>query len=154
MKIVLRNIDELHPYENNPRNNSRAVDYVAKSIKEFKFKVPILLDKNDCIIGGHTRYLAAKKLKLKKVPCITADDMTEQQVKAFRLIDNQVASFASWDEAKLELELESIGLDMSEYGFTLGKMLQNSSEEINVADFDDEAFNTECPFCGFRFNRE
>lgn len=153
MRIKQRNIADLRPYENNPRNNARAVDYVAKSIESFGFKVPIILDKKDVIIAGHTRYLAAKQLGLEKVPCICADKLTEEQVNAFRLIDNQIASFASWDEAKLELELEGIGIDMSEFGFDLGRELHNSSEEINVADFDDEAFDTECPYCGFRFNR-
>lgn len=152
--IVYKKISLLVPYENNPRNNKKGVDAVAASIRDFGFKVPIIVDGNNVIVAGHTRALAAKKLGIDEVPCIVANDLDEEQLKAFRLIDNQVATFAQWDEEKLDLELEKIGIDMSEYGFTIGKSLKNSSEEINVADFDDENFDTECPYCGFRFNRE
>lgn len=152
--IIYKKLNTLVPYENNPRNNKKGVDAVAASIRDFGFKVPVIIDKWNVIVAGHTRVLAAKKLGLVEVPCIVADDLDEEQLRAFRLIDNQVATFAQWDEEKLDLELEKIGIDMSEYGFTIGRALKNSSEEINVADFDDENFDTECPYCGFRFNRE
>lgn len=77
MDIVSLKLSELHPYENNPRQNDDAVDAVAASIKEFGFKVPIVVDKNNVIVAGHTRYKAAKKLKLKTVPCVVADDLSE-----------------------------------------------------------------------------
>lgn len=152
--IIYKKLDLLVPYANNPRNNKKGVDAVAASIRDFGFKVPVIIDKWNVIVAGHTRVLAAKKLGLDEVPCIIADDLDEEQLRAFRLIDNQVATFSQWDEEKLDLELEKIGIDMSEYGFTIGRSLKNSSEEINVADFDDENFDTECPYCGFRFNRE
>ena len=118
IQIVYKKIDELIPYINNPRVNDTAVDYVAASIKEFGFKNPIIIDKTNTIICGHTRLLSAQKLKIEEVPCIYADDLSEQQIKAFRLADNKTAEFATWDLEKLEIELESIGdLEMVEFGF-------------------------------------
>lgn len=102
MKIEELKIEDIVPYENNPRNNDEAVPAVAKSIEEFGFKVPIVIDKNNVIIAGHTRLRAAESLGLKKVPCIRADDLTEEQVKAFRLADNKTAELAFWDFTKLD----------------------------------------------------
>ena len=117
MQIIEKKLSELKPYENNPRINDNAVDYVAASIKEFSFRVPIVLDKDGVIVAGHTRWKAAKKLKLKTVPCIIADDLTPEQIKAFRLADNKVGEIAGWDIEKLDLELEEIDLDMTQFGF-------------------------------------
>lgn len=118
MNVIELNVDELIPYENNPRKNDEAVDKVALSISAFGFKVPIVIDANKVIVTGHTRLKAAKKLGLKTVPCIMADDLTEEQIKAFRLADNKVAEFSDWDEEKLMQELEALGdIDMSLYGF-------------------------------------
>lgn len=118
MNVIELNVDELIPYENNPRKNEDAVDKVALSISAFGFKVPIVIDANKVIVTGHTRLKAAKKLGLKTVPCIMADDLTEEQIKAFRLADNKVAEFSEWDEEKLMQELEALGdIDMSLYGF-------------------------------------
>ena len=119
MQIVYKKIDEVIPYENNPRKNDEAVDYVAKSIKEFGFKVPIIIDKNNVIVTGHTRLKAAKKLQLKEVPVIMADDLTEEQIKAFRLADNKVSEFAEWDDDLLKFELDDIDIDMTDFGFYL-----------------------------------
>lgn len=118
MDILELSVDELIPYENNPRKNDDAVDKVALSISAFGFKVPIVIDANNVIVTGHTRLKAAKKLGLKTVPCIKADDLNEEQIKAFRLADNKVAEFSEWDEEKLMKELEALGdIDMSLYGF-------------------------------------
>lgn len=117
MKIEYKNISDIIPYENNPRKNDNAVDYVANSIKEFGFKVPIIIDKENVIVTGHTRYKASQKLGLTEVPVIYADDLTEEQIKAFRIADNKVSEFSNWDLDKLELELEDINLDMSDFGF-------------------------------------
>ena len=118
MNIVEKDINELVMYENNPRKNDEAVKYVANSIKEFGFKVPVIIDKNNVIVAGHTRIKAAKELKIDKIPCIIADDLTDEQIKAFRLADNKVAEFAEWDEELLEKELDSIfNLDMEGLGF-------------------------------------
>ena len=118
IQIVYKKIDELIPYINNPRVNDTAVDYVAASIKEFGFKNPIIIDKTNTIICGHTRLLSAQKLKIEEVPCIYADDLSEQQIKAFRLADNKTAELATWDLEKLEIELEGIeDLEMTDFGF-------------------------------------
>ena len=115
MDIVNLKLSEIKPYENNPRYNDDAVDKVAKSIQEFGFKVPIVVDKNGVIIAGHTRLKAAKKLGMKEAPCIVAKDLTEEQARAFRLADNKTSEFASWDD-----ELEAIsGINMGEFGFDL-----------------------------------
>ena len=112
-------ITELKPYENNPRNNDNAVASVANSIKTFGFKVPIIVDKNNVIVCGHTRYRAAQKLKLDSVPCIVAD-LTPEKIKAFRLADNKVAELASWDNALLAVEIDeltALGVDMANFAF-------------------------------------
>jgi len=120
MQITHLKINSLIEYENNPRDNSAAVEAVANSIKEFGFKVPIIVDGNNIIIAGHTRYKAAISLGLDEVPCIIASDLTPEQVKAFRLADNKVGEIATWDLEKLKLELEGIdGLDMSLFGFEI-----------------------------------
>lgn len=126
MEIVNKNIEEIKMYENNPRNNDGAVEYVANSIKEFGFKVPIVLDKNNVIVAGHTRYKAAKLLNITEIPCIIADDLSDEQVKAFRLIDNKAAELASWDIDLLNLELESIkDIDMELFDFQISNILDN-----------------------------
>lgn len=119
MNIVDKSVDEIIPYENNPRKNDKAVPAVAKSIQEFGFKVPIVIDKNNIIVNGHTRLKAAKKLGLETVPCIVADDLTPEQIRAFRLADNKVGEIATWDDDKLEEELTELTgiIDMQDFGF-------------------------------------
>lgn len=120
MNIIDININDLREYENNPRNNDEAVEPVANSIKEFGFKVPIIIDKDNVIVAGHTRLKAAKKLGLEKVPCIVADDLTEEQIRAFRLADNKVSEVATWDYNALNFELENIlNLDMTMFEFDM-----------------------------------
>ena len=97
MQIIEKHLDEIHPYENNPRKNDSAVKYVAASIREFGFKVPIVIDAGGEIVAGHTRYKAAHELGLETVPCVVADNLTPQQIKAFRLADNKTAEMAGWD---------------------------------------------------------
>lgn len=130
------NVDDLIPYENNPRNNDGAVDYVAKSIDEFGFKVPIVVDKNNVIVAGHTRLKASKKLGLKKVPVIIADDLSDEKIKAFRLADNKVGELATWEDKLLQAELDELisqSVDMTEYGFTD----EDFAEVENKAEEDD-----------------
>lgn len=112
-------IDEIKPYEKNPRKNDGSVRFVANSIKEFGFKVPIVIDSDHCIVAGHTRWKAARQLGLKKVPCIMADDLTPEQVKAYRLADNKVGEFSQWDMDLLGDELKDLGdvFDMGDFGF-------------------------------------
>lgn len=150
LNIVYKKIDDLLPYENNPRFNDDAVEYVANSIKEFGFKVPIVIDKDNKIVAGHTRYKASMELDLKEVPCIIADDLTEEQVKAFRLADNKVSEQAKWNFELLDEEIDGLDIDMEQFGF-------NSVEDFNIDDFfsndDTEKKEVErktivCPNCG------
>ncbi len=114
----MRDIGELTPYENNPRNNDIAVDAVAASIQQFGFKNPVIIDKDGVIVAGHTRYKAAQKLGITDIPCISADDLSDEQIKAFRLADNKTAELAEWDEDLLGKEMQGIiKIDMSQFGF-------------------------------------
>lgn len=118
MNIIEKSIEIIIPYDKNPRFNDEAVKYVAESIKQFGFKVPIIIDQYNVIIAGHTRLKAAKKLGYKTVPCIVADDLTPEQIKAFRLADNKVAEKAEWDFDLLGDELDDIpNIDMEAFGF-------------------------------------
>lgn len=136
MGFVDKKLSEITPYKNNPRNNDEAVGPVAESIKEFGFKVPIVVDKNGEIINGHTRYKAAQKLGLETVPVIVADDLSEEQIKAFRLADNKVGEIAVWDLDLLNEELNDIlDLDMSAFGFELE--IDDENQENLDADFEE-----------------
>lgn len=120
MQILQKKLSEIKPYENNPRKNKEAVPKVAASIREFGFRSPIIVDKDMVIICGHTRYAAAKRLGLKEVPVEVADDLTEEQVRAYRLADNKVSEAAEWDLDLLGIEMDAIdGLDLGEFGFDL-----------------------------------
>lgn len=131
MKIVDKPIEWLRPYENNPRNNEQAVEAVANSIKEFGFKVPIVATIDGEIVNGHTRFKAAKFLKLKTVPVLIADDLTEEQIKAFRLADNKTGELADWDIELLYSELEDLtGFDMTMFGF--------DDIDFSLDDFEEE----------------
>lgn len=134
MRILSIGIDKIKPYENNPRNNDEAVESVKASIKEFGFKVPIVIDRNNVIVTGHTRYKASKELGLEKIPCIKADDLTDDQIKAFRIADNKVSELATWDMDKLHIELEDIDLDMSAFGIELDDL------ETSVDEIDDDGY--------------
>ena len=137
MKIIKMKVEDLIPYINNPRNNENAVDKVASSIAEFGFKNPIIIDKNNVVINGHTRLLASKKLGLEEVPVIKADDLTEAQVKAFRITDNKTSEYAEWNEDLLKLELEQL----EEMNFNLDDLNIDYSDfglEIDLEDIEEE----------------
>lgn len=140
MDIFELKLSEITPYENNPRKNDEAVKLVAKSIEEFGFKVPIVVDKDGIIIAGHTRYKAAKKLGLEVVPVIRADDLSEEQVKAFRLADNKAAEVAEWDLEKLAEELQDIAeIDMDDFGFDMTAFNNEEPASAEEDDFDVDA---------------
>ena len=144
MQIVEKFIKELIPYANNPRENDSAVDAVAKSIEEFGFKVPIVIDKDNVIVAGHTRLKAAGKLNIDKVPCIVADDLTDEQIRAFRLADNKVSEQAEWDFDLLDGEINNIlELDMGEFGFVFEEepVEATPKEKKNERLRTDEAYN-------------
>lgn len=149
MNIIYKNIDEIKPYKFNARNNKKAVKFVENSIKNFGMKVPIVIDTNNIVVCGHTRLQALKNLGIKNVPCIIADDLTEQQIKAYRMADNKVAEKTSWDFKLLDMEFEGLAndFDMSDFGFDFNvkeKRQANKNQEMktvktyNMLDFDAE----------------
>lgn len=142
MNVQQVKIEKVKPYDKNPRKNKAAVDYVANSIKEFGFQQPIVVDKDMVVIAGHTRLKAAKKLKLKEVPVVIADNLTEEQVKADRLADNKTAEKAEWDFDLLTdelLSLQELDFDMEQFGFDFdfsedGEAVEDDSWEAEVPD--------------------
>lgn len=175
MDIVELKTADLIPYENNPRNNENAVDGVAKSIQQFGFQVPLVVTEDNVIVAGHTRWLAAQKLGLKKIPCHIAKNLTEKQIKAYRLVDNKVAEASFWDWNKLDEELAAIAdfpdeddfpdLDMADFGFTTTENLQDIShlyDEVDATKESEDLAKDEgnkeskkqevvCPHCGQSF---
>lgn len=140
MNITNKKLTEIKPYEKNPRRNDAAVEAVAESIKQFGFKVPLVIDKNGVIVTGHTRYKAAQKLGLKEIPCIVADDLNEAQIKAYRLADNKVGEIAEWDEDLLWEELQALAdmdIDMDVFGF------KPFDVEDDMADVEEDEFDVE-----------
>lgn len=131
MEIVTKSLHELTPYDKNARKNDKAVPLVAKSIEQFGFKVPIVIDRNNVIVCGHTRYKAAHVLGIEEVPCIVADDLTDQQIKAYRLADNKVAEASKWDKGILSLEMNEIfDFDMSDFGFEIADPVDTVEIEL------------------------
>ncbi len=135
MQLIYKPLHNLRPYDKNPRNNAAAVPYVANSIKTFGFKVPIIVDRDDVIVCGHTRAEAAKQLGMTEVPCVVADDLTPDQIQAFRLADNKVSELAEWDTDLLADELDDLDdWDMDDFGF-----LDDDDEDIFAEEEEMEA---------------
>lgn len=137
LKVVYKKLDEITPYEKNPRKNDEAVQYVKNSIEKFGFKNPIIVDGAGVIVAGHTRYKAAQELGMKEVPTISADDLTEEQIKAFRIADNKTAERAAWDNELLKEELTGLfdEFDMTDFGFGEFEL------SILTEDFDPEPYD-------------
>ena len=149
-------VGDIITYENNPRRNDKAVPPVMESIRQFGFKVPIILDRDGVIVAGHTRYKAALQLGMDKLPCIIADDLTDEQIRAFRLADNKCGEFAAWDADKLRDELQALAdeLDMTDFGFDLTEEMLDINEFFSPVDKpkDETSPHTvTCPFCGEEF---
>lgn len=159
MKIKLRkkieeiNVDELIPYENNPRLNDGAVPALVESIKQLGFNVPLVIDKDNVVVCGHTRLKAAEKLGIKKVPCLRIDDLTEEQVKAFRLADNKTAELSTWNFEKLYGELEALKIAVPEFNYDLMNFDSIRFDEQKTEEKDTTDVNYSsgliCPRCGF-----
>ena len=145
INIVMKKVDEIVPYEKNPRFNDNAVDAVAASIKEFGFKVPIVIDKDNVVVAGHTRLRGAKKLGLTEVPCIIASDLTPEQVQAYRSADNKTGEIAEWNYDLLPVEIKELqekDFDLSLLGFDadeLDKLLNGGTEENTIAEDETDA---------------
>ncbi|KRL91862.1 DNA modification methylase [Limosilactobacillus equigenerosi] len=140
MEVKTVGINSIKPYENNPRINDGAVEATANSIKEFGWQQPIVVDKDGVIIVGHTRLRAAKQLGLSQVPVVYADNLTDAQVKAYRLADNKTGELADWDFDLLDVELDDLDLDfdMSDFGFELSESEDDDTESAVEDDFDEE----------------
>lgn len=135
LKIEYLSTDALIPYARNPRKNDHAVDSVAASIKEFGFKVPIVVDAEGVIVTGHTRVKAAKKLGMGKVPAIRAGDLSKEQIKAFRILDNKVAEKSEWDPELLPLELAEITIDLAPFDVEFEEEIQpNIIDQVSLPD--------------------
>lgn len=143
-RIQWRSINDVHPYQNNPRNNDEAVEYVANSIREFGWQQPIVVDADSTIVAGHTRLKAAKMLGMETVPVVVADNLTPAQVNAYRLADNKVAEAATWDIEALAVELEGleVDFDMTMFDFDAGISIDGFGEDFELPDGDNPEFKT------------
>lgn len=156
MELTFMRMSDLKEYENNPRDTSGAVDAVAESIRQCGYLSPIIIDEAGVILAGHTRYKALQKLGVEEIPVVMKTDLTEEQKKKYRILDNRVGELSYWDYEKLYEELED--LDFEGFAFGFEKLTQaldqdiSSGFEFDMEDFDDEKFEHECPECGFRFN--
>lgn len=151
MEIVYRTIDSLQMYDNNPRNNEKAVEKVAKSIELYGFKVPMVIDSHNVIICGHTRYKAMLMLGRggAEVPCVLANDLTDEQIKEFRLVDNKTSEYSDWDILALSEELKELERDMSDFDFQEAKIDWESVEDISEETYDEPKHEQyKCPACG------
>lgn len=161
MEISLLQIDQLIPYARNPRINAQAVDKVAASIKEFGFRQPIVADTENVIIAGHTRLLAAQKLKLEHVPVHIADNLTDAQKRAYRIADNRASEDAEWDMDLLKIELSDLpDFDLDILGFN-DEELNNilTAGDYDPASIEDQSkldelnpLYVQCPECGKEFD--
>lgn len=143
MKVEMRSVDQLRPYDNNPRQNVGAIAAVAESIREFGFRNPILVDHDSVVINGHTRLAAAKTLGLETVPVIVAADLTEAQIKALRIVDNKTTEIANWDYDLLAAELEAIDtLDPALVALT-GFEMDTILDELAAKGFDEISIEPE-----------
>ena len=135
MQIELRSIEDIHPYDKNPRHNDQAVDAVAASLREFGFRQPIVVDAAGVIIVGHTRWKAAQKLGLAKVPVHVATDLSEAQIKAYRLADNQTGNIATWDMELLPIELadlQGMDFDLDLLGFDADELAKIMGTDVQA----------------------
>lgn|SRR5699024_1385287 len=131
MEVRNLKIDEIKPYENNPRDNSKSVDKVAESISQYGFQQPIVVDKDMVVIVGHTRLKAAKKLGFKEVPVIIASSLNEEQVKGYRIADNKVSDYSIWDNKKLLKELEELENKALYTGFSTSDYFEDILDETD-----------------------
>jgi ParB-like chromosome segregation protein Spo0J len=156
-------VESLIPYARNSRTHSEAqVTKIAASIREFGFLNPVIVDKDNGIVAGHGRVMAAKKLGMVDVPVIQADHLTEAQRRAYVIADNRLALDAGWDEEMLRIEFDELGhmgFDLELTGFELGEIANFNFDGTNIVeapdDFkevDEEEMSTICPKCGFEFN--
>lgn len=152
MQIENWNINDVKPYENNPRKNDEAVEYVANSIREFGWQQPLVVDSDGVLIVGHTRLRAAQMLGISDVPVVVADNLTAEQAKAYRIADNKTSEASKWDYDLLNVELEDIDwqdINMESFGFSLSTSFDDIDKKISEVDEDK---CVQCPRCGYFFD--
>ncbi len=158
MKIEYREINEIKPYNRNPRVNDKAIEFLMNSVKEFGFKVPITIDKDDVIITGHTRYEVAKRLGMDKIPTIKIEDLDDNKIKAFRLADNKVGEIAQWNYEKLEeelMELKTINKELLGFDEEDVNIDWDNIEEISLDNYEEpEHIIIQCPYCNHRDRKD
>ena len=160
-EIITLNAKDIIPYRDNPRVNKDAIQVVKASLKEFGFQQPIVLDKNNEIVVGHTRMLAAMELGITEIPCIIASNLSEDKIKAYRIMDNKSAEYASWNYGLLtkeitdllesDYDLEFTGFSDKELESMVGDIQANIIDE-NESPQMDELEQMECPKCGHKFS--
>ena len=160
IKVIDIKLEDLKPYKRNPRKNNLSVEPLKRSIQKYGFNVPLVIDNNGEIITGHTRYIAAKELGLKSVPCVRKEDLNKKEIKEYRIADNKVAELSEWDEPLLSLEIDELvglGSDLTDIGFSK-KELDDLLDFDNLeCTYDEEPVKVsakkevECPECGHKF---
>ena len=149
-------ISQIKPYKKNARKNDNAIDYVVKSIQQCDYVAPIILDENNVILAGHTRYKALKKLGYKEAQCVIKSGLSEEQKRKYRLLDNKTNEFAEWDfdllqEEISDLDFGDLDIDWNIPDFTDNDDYLDSQDDINISDYQSKKRNIECPSCGFKF---
>lgn len=160
MKLKKMKLVDIVPYENNPRKNDGAVKAVIESIKQCSYITPVIVDENNIILAGHSRYKALQELGTEAVEVLVCEGLTEEQKKKYRFLDNKTGEKATWDLFKLEDELE--GLDLGDFSYfpkveileedeaSAARITENKEFAVEV--FEDDEFKYQCPKCGFKFN--
>lgn len=152
MNVVNRKISEIKPYEKNAKiHDEKQIANVAESIKQFGFVQPVVVDKDGVIVIGHCRVLAAKKLKMKEVPCVCVDELTEEQVKALRLVDNK-SNESDWDFDILADEISCVDMDDFDFDWGIADIMPLELPTAQERKENEEGEKAHCPKCGFVFN--
>lgn len=156
MDVIMKKVSELKPYDKNAKTHDRQqIANVAQSIAEMGWKQPLVIDADGVVIAGHCRLLAAKKLRQKEVPCVVADDLTHEQIRKYRILDNKLAE-SPWDLGILAEDIEGLDFEGYDVDFGLDDIInvepQEGAREFTEEEFSDEQFKCECPRCGLKFN--
>lgn len=152
MTVQSKKLEEVHPYENNPRRNDGAVNAVAESIRQCGYIAPIIVDENGVILAGHTRYKALRQLGYQEADVVIKSGLTEEQKRKYRLLDNKTGELAEWDVDLLEMELDGLdfgSLDL-DWGISSAEGL-DLDEAASTQSEEEETETIHCPKCGFEF---
>lgn len=151
-KLISVRVSEIVPYENNPRKNDKAVGVVTESIEQTGYNNPIIVDENNVILAGHTRLKSLKKLGIREIEVLQVTGLDEEQKRKYRLLDNKVGEYASWDYVALMEEMNGIDWNGLELDWGLNNSIDDEEPDTEEAEEQEEEFEYECPECGYRFN--